>query len=26
VVKNTDTGQSITVTVNAWGYDMAVED
>ena len=25
-VKNTDTGQSITVTVNAWGYDMAVED
>lgn len=25
-VKNTDTGQSITVTVRAWGYDMAVED
>lgn len=25
-VKNTDTGQSITVTVNAYAYDMAVED
>lgn len=26
VVKNTDTGQTITATVRAWGYDMAVED
>lgn len=25
-LKNTDTGQTITVTVRAWGYDMAVED
>jgi len=25
-VKNTNTGQSITVTVNAYAYDMAVED
>lgn len=26
VLKNTDTGQTITATVKAWGYDMAVED
>ena len=26
VLKNTDTGQTITATVRAWGYDMAVED
>jgi len=25
-IKNVDTGQTITVTVRAWGYDMAVED
>ena len=25
-LKNTDTGQTISATVRAWGYDMAVED